>query len=129
MQRPEFGGYKYYITQWTDERIAYVRYLASKGLSAAAISDDIYGTKDKASGIAAVCHRNGISLRGKPGRRPRAAEGPIVVEISDRYMPAVAALAGRFKLEKVDVVHQLLAAVFGQGETFLLNLLDLSVDE
>ncbi|WP_316176517.1 MULTISPECIES: hypothetical protein [unclassified Bradyrhizobium] len=129
MQRPEFGGDKYYITQWTAERIAYVRHLASRGFSAAAISDDIYGTKDKASSIAAVCHRNAISLNGKPGRRPRAAEGPIVIEISERYMPAVAAIAARFNIEKVDVVHQLLGAVFGQGETFLLNLLDLSVDE
>ncbi|WP_316172109.1 MULTISPECIES: hypothetical protein [unclassified Bradyrhizobium] len=128
MEKPDFGGDKYFITQWTAERRAYISHLASRGMSAAEISDDIYGTKSKAPRISAVCQRYNIALNGKPGRRPRST-GPIVAEISERYTPAIAAIADRFNLEKVDVVHQLLAAIFGQGETFLLNLLDLGVDD
>jgi hypothetical protein len=128
MDKPDFGIGKYYATKWTPERLAYVRHLAERGLSAAQIAQEIFGSVAKGERIAVACRKNGIKLNGRPGRRPHVAR-PVVIEIPDRYMPTLGALAERYKLNKTDVMHQLLAAMFGQGEAFLDNLLDLAGDE
>jgi hypothetical protein len=128
MDKPDFGIGKYYATKWTPERLAYVRHLAAQGYSAAQIAEDIFGTVRNGERIAMACRKHGIKLNGRPGRKPHVAR-PIVIEIPERFVPTISALADRYKLEKTDVMHQLLAAMFGQGEAFLDNLLDLAADE
>lgn len=128
MDKPDFGIGSYYATKWTPERLAYVRQLAEQGFSAAQIAEDIFGTVAKGERIACACRKHGIKLHGRPGRPPHR-QRPIVIEIPDRFMPSLDKLATRYKLNKADVANQLLAAVFGQGEAFLDNLLDLAGDE
>jgi hypothetical protein len=128
MDKPDFGIGSYYVTKWTPERLAYVRHLAAQGYSAAQIAEDIFGTVAKGERIANACRKNGIKLNGRPGRPPHRAR-PVVIEVPERFIPTLTKLAVRCKLDRADVMNQLLVAMFEQGEAFLDNLLDLAADE
>lgn len=128
MQKPDFGIGKLLTTQWTRDRIDYLKHLAGLGLSAAEISREIYGHVGKQKGIAAQCNKHGIVLRGRPGRK-HSAPRPISIDIAAVHMTAIVRLAARHKLDPPSVVHRLIDAMFEQGETFVDNLLDLSAND
>lgn len=128
MERPDFGIGKFFLIKWTEPRKAYVRSLAAQGLSASQIAVDIGLDAKQGPRINVACRKFGIKLTAKGGRRPQRPP-PITIELDETFVPALDVLARKYEIAKVDVARQLVAAMFGQGEAFLDNLLDLARDD
>jgi len=126
MIKPDFGlsNGVYFSIRWTDQRVAYVRYLAEeKGRSAAAIAVDIGLERSQGPRINAVCKRFDIQLRGQSGRPSRLAARH-VVKIPEKYSPLIHRLAVKHSMAAGDLALQLVVHMLDQGEAFLENLLD-----
>lgn len=124
MDKPDFGIDRLHVIQWTEPRLAYLRWLAGQGKSAAEIAVTIGLDASQHSRISMACARFSIPLNGRRGRRPGSMHYLRGVRISTYHRDLLVDMARKRGSNHDDLITTLLDHVCEQGETFIANLLD-----
>ncbi|WP_439406419.1 hypothetical protein ACNJX9_34075 [Bradyrhizobium sp. DASA03076] len=131
MSKPNFGAVHRRI-EWSDDRIAWVRFLAEeRRLTAREIALDIGLAANQAPRIFELCKRCDIQLSGQGGRPRQEIAGAHVyrVSVQDRNSGLLARLAGRHSLDPGRIAEMIMNAALETGDTFCENLLDLEAGQ